>query len=270
VNPDLVEAHVELGAALQSAGAGKEAVHSYQAAVALRPEDPEIGYRLGLARRDRGRLREASGALIRAAAAAPDDARIEAALAETLAALKTPITGTRAAPTPTAPMPAEGTDGGFTGDLQIIGLAELLELLRIQQATGELVVRAPQGEGRLRLHEGHIIAVNHPQRRPLGEVLVDVELITLTDLKRSVIRPEDLERDTLVAQVLVNQRMVERDTLHDVMTDLIVEGLRELVGWRTGAVVFRQGPPGLEPPEVMIDPRQALLEAMRRIDEEQI
>lgn len=269
VNPDMVEAHMELGSALQSAGADKEAVHSYRAAAALRPDDAEIGYRLGMALRDLGRLREASGALIRAAAAAPDDARIEAALGDTLAALKTPLTGTKAAPaaTPTAPMPAENTDGGFTGDLQIFTLPELLEFLRNQRATGELLVRATEGEGRVRLHEGHIIAVTHPRRRPLGEVLVDVELITLTDLKRSVIRPEDLDRDTLVAQVLVNQRMVERDTLHDIMSDLIVEGIRELVTWTTGAVVFRRGPPGLDPPEVQVDPRMALLEAMRRIDE---
>lgn len=274
INPDLADAHFELGSALQAAGALKEAVHSFQAAVALRPEDPELGYRLGVSLRELGRLREASAALIRAAAAAPDDARIEAALAETLNALKTPAGGTATSrpsplgPVPKVPIPSESTDGGFTGDLQILSLPELLEFLRNQRAHGELLVRGSDGEGRLRLHDGQIAGVQHPGRRPLGQVLVDVELITHTDLKRSVIRPEDLDRDTVVAQVLLSQRLVERDALHALMRDQIVEGVQELVGWTTGSVVFRRGAPSPEAPAVLVDTRMALLEAMRRIDED--
>lgn len=272
-NPDLAQAHFQLGRALGIGGALEESIGSLRTAADLAPEDGEVGFALGRALREAGKPREAAGALIRAAAAAPHDARIQDELADTLAALKTPSQDQPAprlpspAVIPQAPLPSENTEGGFTGDLAVFSLAELVEFLATQHATGDLTVRRGDETGTIRLHAGAITAIGYPGGKNLAELLVDGELITRTDLKRSVVRPEDLDKDSVVAQVVVERNLVDRASVQGFLRQRVLEGMQELITWKSGSVLFRRKPPPREPPTVEVDSRSAILEAMRRIEE---
>jgi len=270
VNPDSAQAHFQLGRTLRAGNARKEALTSLRSAAELAPDNVEIGYTLGVTLRELGRLREASAALIRAAAAAPNDARVQDELADTLAALKTPNQGMLATPAvvPKAPIPSENTDGGFTGDLAIFSLPELMEFLSHQKASGELQVRSGEHSGTILLHEGAITGVTYPGGKNLGQLLVESELITRTDLKQSMVRMQDLERDAVVAQVVVGRGLVDRAAVQEFLRRRVLEGISELVGWRTGSVLFRRNATAQPKPEVEVDVRWVLLEAMRRLDED--
>lgn len=273
IAPDAAQAHLRLGVALRQGGLIHEAIGSLRTAAELAPEESDISFTLGLALREAGQSREAAAALIKAAAAAPDDERIQDILAETLAAMRTPSSGVVAVqvptgePVPAEPMPNDSTDGGFTGDLAVFSLPELMEFLTNQSASGEVRVTSPEGEASLQLHEGAIAAVDYPGSKSLGQRLVDAELVTPTALKSCVVSPEDLGRDAVVARVVLDNSLVDRDRVEDVMRRRVLEGVCELVSWETGAVTFKRYCEPRSAPEVEVDTRWALLEAMRLIDE---
>ncbi len=272
INPDVAQAHLHLGVALRQGGLIQEAIGSLRTAANLAPDEAEMSFTLGLALQEAGKTREASAALIRAAATDPDNERIQDVLAETLSAMRTPPSGTATAAGPSGPvpsdsMPNDNTDGGFTGDLAVFSLPELMEFLTNQRASGELRVRAPQGEACLQLHVGAIAAVAYPGSKNLGQRLVDAELVTPTALKRCIVRPEDLGRDAVVAQVVLHNSLVAKETVEELMRRRVLEGICELVSWETGAVTFKRYSEPREPPEVEVDTRWALLEAMRVLDE---
>lgn len=266
ISPDYPQAHFQLGLALHVGGGLKEAVNSLRTAVAIDPRESEFGYQLGITLRDAGRLREAASALIAAAAAAPNDARIQEVLTDILAALKTPSSGVHAAKQKATPR--ENTNGGFSGDLALFSVPELLEFLMNQRASGDLVVSSPSGEGRLSLHEGSLISATYPGGKTLGDLLVDDELITRTDLKQRIVRPQDMSQDQVVASVVLTQKLVERSSVEDLLRRQIIEGVQQLVSWSDGAVTFQRQAGADVSPAVVVDTRFALLEAVRLMDEQ--
>ena len=79
---------------------------------------------------------------------------------------------------------------------------------------------------------------------------------------------QDLEQDAVVAQVVVGQGLVDRAAVHEFLRLRVLEGVSELISWRTGTVLFRRSVAPDPKPEVEVDVRWVLLEAMRRLDEE--
>lgn len=265
VQPDLSAAHATLGRALAAAGAIDEALSALKNAASLDPQNAKTLQLLGTTLRSAGRIREAASVLVRASALAPDDDEIQETLGATLSALKTPR-----GPVPQAEMSPESSEGGFTGDLAIFSLPELLEFLLNQNASGMLIVRGTQGDGSFELHQGNLVGASFPGCRPLSELLVDQDLISQTDLKRSIVNQADVRRDAVVATVLVQNKLVDRAVLYEILSRQIQTALMTLVTWRDGAAVFRrQGRLAPEQtPEIVVDTRWALLEAMRKLDEQ--
>ena len=69
-------------------------------------------------------------------------------------------------------VPKKGNESGITGDLEMFRVPDLLEFLRLQRATGILVIGARQGAGLVRLFEGSLTAASAPSTARLGEILV--------------------------------------------------------------------------------------------------
>lgn len=262
IDPDRAAAHMKLGLALRSAGAHREAIAAMRNATTIEGDNAEYFYELGMSLRTAGELREAAAMLVKAAANAPDDEQIESGLATVLTELRHPEGGTASSPS--------RESGGFTGDLAIFSLAELLEFLMNQRSTGVVVVETPEGGGSIELYEGLITTATYPGSKPLGQLLVDFDLITQTDLKRSIVAPDDAARDAVVGNVLVQQRLIDRSSLHDVLSTHVRSALIELVRWRVGSASFRRNENPGDRPAVLVDTRWALLEAARAIDEGEV
>jgi tetratricopeptide (TPR) repeat protein len=66
LDPDLADAHVNLGRLLHERGETAEAERHYRLALAARPDDTTAAYNLGVVLQDLGRLREAADAYVAA------------------------------------------------------------------------------------------------------------------------------------------------------------------------------------------------------------
>lgn len=265
LQPDLAAAHLQLGIAFRQAGSLPDAVAALRKATLLAPDNSHYHYQLGLALLEAGQSREAANVLIRAAAFDPDDENTQDALARALNETRKPQ--------PELPEPVEESDRAtatFSGDLRLFSVAELLDFLHNQRATGTLIVRGAKGEGRVELYLGSIVGARYPGSKPLSRQLLDIDLIGQTDLKRAVVDPEDLDRDAVVANVLASRNLVDKGLLEDRVYRHVQDALQEMLTWQTGDAVFRREGDSTvwtESPEIRLDTRLLLLEATRRIDE---
>lgn len=166
---------------------------------------------------------------------------------------------------------AMGGGAALTGDLRVIPLAEVLQLLDHQEQTGLLTVIRGSAEVSLHFRRGRIdqaIAIGLADDLLLGRFLVDAEVLAAADLEQAL---EALPPGTrLVGNHLVRQGTI---TTHDLSTalgrqsrELVYEALR----WRTGRFQFAASAP---PPAWVVEARleldvQAILmEGFRRVDE---
>lgn len=265
LQPDLAPAHLKLGVAHRKNGSLPDAIASLRKATLLASENSEYHYELGLALLDAGQPREAANVLIRAAAFSPDDDNIQEALAQAFNQTRKPQPTVREDQDDSEP-----SEGSFSGDLRLFSVAELLDFLLNQRATGTLVVRGPQGDGRIELYQGSLVGARHPGGKPLSRHLLDNDLLSLAELKRHVISPEDLDRDAVVATVLAKLNLVDMATLEKLVQREIQEALQEMLTWDQGDAVFRRDPQRSawpEPPEIRLDTRWVLIDATRRLDE---
>ena len=265
LQPDLGEAHLRLGIALREAGALQDAIAALRRAALLAPENPAYHYQLGLALLDGGHPREAANVLIRAAAFSPHNDRIQDALTRALNQARTP-----AAPPPAPVVTGPRTDGRFTGDLRLFSVAELLDFLLNQRSTGTLIVNGPRGEGRIDLFQGAIVSARCPGSKSFSQLLLETDMVSHTDLKRAVVDPDDLDRDSVVATVVAANRLVEKSSLQELFERQVQEALLEMLEWQQGNAVFRRGVPsdfGLETPQILVDTRWVLIDTTRRLDE---
>ncbi|MEO1334866.1 MAG: DUF4388 domain-containing protein, partial [Myxococcota bacterium] len=277
LRPDFAAAYLELGLTLRASGALGEAVAALRKATVLNPKDALYLHQLGLALLEARQSREASTVLIRAAAISPDDEAIQDALATALAETRAPRRASgspAAAPTSSSraqPSPVSNrSEGSFTGDLQLFSVAELLDFLLNQRATGTLIVRGVQGEGRIELYQGAIVGTRYPGGKPFGQRLLDNDLVSQTDLKRAAISPQDLEHDGRLASILATRKLVSNESLTSAFAQHAQAALQDMLTWNSGDVIFQKElsywP---EPPEIKVDTRFCLLEATRRLDEYQ-
>ena len=275
LQPDLAPAHLQLGIAFREAGSLPDAVAALRKATLLASENPEYHHQLGLALLEANQAREAANVLIRAAAFDPEDENIQDALALALTRTRTRKRGPGEGPAD-ATVTSEPDDddsaneGTFTGDLKLFSVAELLDFLLNQRATGTLIVRGPKGDGRVELYQGSIVGARHPGSKPLSRQLLDTDMISDTDLKRTVVDPDDLERDGVVASVLAARNLVDKTSLEELIRRHVQEALFEMLTWQHGDAVFRREASDAaypEAPEILLDTRWLLIDATRRIDE---
>jgi Flp pilus assembly protein TadD len=159
LDPRSAQAQCGLGLAHQQLQRWREAAEAFRITEMLAPDQPAGPFNLGLALQALGEHEEARRALLRAAALAPGDAEISAALA--------------ALP---ASAPESDSDSGaarFTGDLGTFGLPEVLELMRAQRKTGALVISSREGVGTVRLVNGRLTSASAPGASRPGDARVN-------------------------------------------------------------------------------------------------
>ena len=166
---------------------------------------------------------------------------------------------------------AIGGAAALTGDLRIIPLAEVLQLLDQQEQTGLLLVTRGAAEVGLHFRRGRIdqaLAAGLADDVLLGRFLIDAEVLTAAQLEHAL--------DALPpGSQLVGGHLVRGGTItgHDLgealrrqSRELVYEALR----WRTGRFRFAASSP---PPAAVaearleLDVQAILMEGFRRVDE---
>ena len=166
---------------------------------------------------------------------------------------------------------ALGAAAALTGDLRVIPLAEVLQLLDQQEQTGLLTVARGAAEVALHFRRGRIdqaLATGLADDLVLGRFLVDAELMTATELEAALAALSP-------GSVLVGGQLVRAGTIteHDLRTalgrqsrELVYEALR----WRSGRFRFAAGaqpPAHVAEVRLELDVQAILMEGFRRVDE---
>ncbi len=171
--PNVAPVQLEIGRVLESLDRPAEAAAAYERAIEMDPRSVEGHHRLGLLLSRLGRTADAQRELVQASALAPDNDRIQRALAGLLEASRPEVTprspsGTRG----TAKKAIEGTSIG--GSLSVVALPDLIQFLNSTRATGTLTVSSGQARASIRFSQGNL----HTLSTPTGSYTDEAGMIT--------------------------------------------------------------------------------------------
>jgi DNA-binding response OmpR family regulator len=165
---------------------------------------------------------------------------------------------------------AEGTPG-LRGDLRVVPLAEVLQLLDVQEQSGVLTVERTGAKVEIYFRRGRVdqaMAEGVPEEFLLGRFVTDAELMPRGDF-------EAFLDGTNVKAKLIGQQLVKLGHLADAdlkacLTRQSSELIYEILRWRHGRFRFAAGielPPAVIDAALALDVESVLMEGYRRVDE---
>ena len=154
------------------------------------------------------------------------------------------------------------------GNLSEASLADVLQLLALGQKTGCLSVAREGSFGTVHFDRGRIVHASVVNRRDrLGDRLVRSGAIAADDVAR-VLASVNAQDDRELAFALIDQGLVERDTLLVQYRAQVEEAVYHLFAWNAGTFTFE--PDNYAPdrePLLSVSADSLLLEGARRVDE---
>ncbi len=198
-----------------------------------------------------------AGAIAEAAGAALDDA----ALAGMFGAIDLGLFG-------------DGTPG-LRGDLRVVPLAEVLQLLDVQEQSGVLTVERSGARVDIYFRRGRVdqaTAEGVPEEFLLGRFVLDAELMQRSDFESFLEQRAggDPPAQRLIGQQLVKLGFLAEADLKTCLTRQSSELIYEILRWRHGRFRFSAGlelPPSVIDAALGLDVEAVLMEGYRRVDE---
>jgi DNA-binding response OmpR family regulator len=164
---------------------------------------------------------------------------------------------------------AEGTPG-LRGDLRVVPLAEVLQLLDVQEQSGVLTVERSGARVDIYFRRGRVdqaIAEGVPEEFLLGRFVIDAELMQRADFEAFA---EGRAQGKLIGQQLVKLGHLADADLKACLTRQSSELIYEILRWRHGRFRFSAGlelPPAVIDAALGLDVEAVLMEGYRRVDE---
>ena len=123
----------------------------------------------------------------------------------------------------------------LTGNLGLLHIIDLIQLLNTTRKSGTFSVKGSRGESRLIFSNGHIVGASHLNKVRIGTVLVKMDAITIEDLTQAleVQKKAGQNRKPLIA-TLIELGWLGRDEAARGLVKLIEMTLVELIGWTEG------------------------------------
>jgi CheY-like chemotaxis protein len=216
----------------------------------------------------RGQIADALGARIGAISGAPDPATIASTIRSTL----DDATLTRLVGGIDLGLFGESTPG-LRGDLRVVPLAEVLQLLDVQEQSGMLTVERTGARVEIYFRRGRVdqaIAEGVPDEFLLGRFVVDAEHMTRAEFE-SFLESRSLQAGSkLLGQQLVKLGHIGEPDLKTCLTRQSSELIYEILRWRHGRFRFAAGmelPPSVIDAALGLDVEAVLMEGYRRVDE---
>ncbi len=164
----------------------------------------------------------------------------------------------------------------FTGDLEHLPIADIIQLVHTTRKSGMFSVKGDKGESRIVFSDGNIVGANHINNSVrIGTVLVKSGAITLDDLKLALDAAKD--RMPLMATLMQMGKLKREDAARG-LRKLVEITIVELMSWNKGTFTFdtetfvfdpEKGSASFEDREqnVGIDAQMVLMDALRVFDE---
>ena len=166
---------------------------------------------------------------------------------------------------------AEGIPG-LRGDLRVVPLAEVLQLLDVQEQSGVLTVERSGARVEIYFRRGRVdqaIADGVPEEFLLGRFVTDAELMTRADFE-GFLESRSSANAKLIGQQLVKLGHLADTDLKSCLTRQSSELIYEILRWRHGRFRFSAGmelPPPVIDAALGLDVEAVLMEGYRRVDE---
>ena len=177
---------------------------------------------------------------------------------------------------------AEGTPG-LRGDLRVVPLAEVLQLLDVQEQSGVLTVERSGARVDIYFRRGRVdqaVADGVPEEFLLGRFVIDAELMARTDFEAFLESRAQASGPVGSAPGKPNQRLIGLSLvklgyladadLKACLTRQSSELIYEILRWRHGRFRFAAGlelPPYVIDAAIGLDVEAVLMEGYRRVDE---
>ena len=165
---------------------------------------------------------------------------------------------------------AEGAPG-LRGDLRVVPLAEVLQLLDVQEQSGVLTVERTGARVDIYFRRGRVdqaMANGVPEEFLLGRFVLDAELMQRPDFE-SFLESRGTNAK-LIGQQLVKFGHIAEADLKACLTRQSSELIYEILRWRHGRFRFAAGlelPPSVIDAALGLDVEAVLMEGYRRVDE---
>ncbi|HZJ65066.1 MAG TPA: DUF4388 domain-containing protein [Kofleriaceae bacterium] len=165
---------------------------------------------------------------------------------------------------------SEGTPG-LRGDLRVVPLAEVLQLLDLQEQSGVLTVERSGARVGIFFRRGRVdqaIADGVPDEFFLGRFILDADLMKRADFEAFL--ETRATNPKLIGRQLVELGHLSDADLKNCMTRQSSELIYEILRWRHGRFRFAAGaelPPNVIDAALGLDVEAVLMEGYRRVDE---
>jgi CheY-like chemotaxis protein len=179
-------------------------------------------------------------------------------------------------PFPSAPPPADIPRVGLSGDIGVIPIGAVLQLLQIEAQSGILVVSDGKTEITIVIRQGLIDlvqALGAGSEFRLGRYFVELGLVAPEEIDR-MLRDQHLAATPtldrkLIGDLLVDSGCVTPDQLHDALERQSSELVYDLLRWPGGRFEFRPEPPPrlAESARLGLPVASVVMEGFRRVDE---
>jgi DNA-binding response OmpR family regulator len=162
---------------------------------------------------------------------------------------------------------------GLRGDLRVVPLAEVLQLLDVQEQSGVLTVERSGARVYIYFRRGRVdqaIAEGVPDEFLLGRFVLDAELMSRGDFAAFLESRADHTGAKLIGQQLVRLQHLAEADLKACLTRQSSELIYEILRWRHGRFRFSAGmelPPPVIDAALGLDVEAVLMEGYRRVDE---
>jgi CheY-like chemotaxis protein len=166
---------------------------------------------------------------------------------------------------------ALGEAPSLRGDLRVIPLAEVLQLLDVQEQSGILTVSRGASKVEIYFRRGRIdqaIGEGVPEDLQLGRFVLDAELMARADFESFLESRAGAQR--LIGGQLVKLGYISESDLKQVLTRQSSELVYEILRWRFGTFRFAAGkelPAIAVEAQLELDVEAILMEGFRRVDE---
>jgi hypothetical protein len=167
----------------------------------------------------------------------------------------------------------------LTGNLELLHIVDIIQLLNTTRKSGTFSVKGSKGESRFIFSNGHIVGASHLNNKVrIGTVLVKMNAITREDLSQAleVQKKAGKNRKPLIT-TLIEMGKLGRDEAARGLGKLIEMTLVELIGWTEGTFTLDTEAITVSPEctylisnmeqDISLDAQMVLMDALRIFDE---
>jgi len=166
----------------------------------------------------------------------------------------------------------------LVGNLEDLGLGDILQIVSLSRKSGELLLRGPNREGRIIFKNGQVNrAVSTDFRENIGDLLVRRGIVDIDVIKQAAELQRTVYPDQRLGTIITEKHGVPKETIDTLVKEQIEKIVYSFFTWNEGTFVFDLGDSNEEaatsfdPLQFMLDqginPQWLAMEGSRILDE---